>query len=370
MNQRVAVRRCSEYDLEKIYNLISDIYKSCQGPSFAGKRVLLKPNLLMDADPAKCITTHPAVVEAMIMFLHSEGASVVVGDSPALHLPVTRCEKSGIPDVCRRRGAEWIDFLRNPGEAVLRNGKIKIASVINEVDLIISLPKLKNHELVFFTGAIKNTLGLVPGFSKALQHGLHHDRQKFSVFLVDLNESVTPHFFLMDGIMGMEGHGPGQGTPVKTGILAGSSNPVALDIVASKIVGYNPLDIPTNAIAVARRRWISSVDEIIYDGPEIESIIVKNFRRLPITPNENIAVKFIKHRLVFLRKFEKRPVFLHDKCTGCRECIKICPVSAINMHPDKKNHVALTDSKCIRCFCCSEVCRYNAVEVKRKLFGE
>lgn len=370
MNKKVAVRRCTEYDIDKVYNLISDIYKTCDGPAVSGKKVLLKPNILMDSDPAKCISTHPVVVEAMVRYLQSEGATVMVGDSPALHLPGTKCEKSGIPDVCRRTGAVWVDFLKNPTEAVLNNGRIRIASVTREVDLIISMPKFKNHELVYFTGAVKNTLGLVPGFSKAKQHALHHDRDRFSVFLVDLNEAVTPHFYMMDGIMGMEGHGPGQGTPKLTGVLIGSTNPIALDIIASTIAGYNPLDIPTTAIALARRHWLSSPEEIIYNGPEVSSLIISDFKRIPVSANENIVFKFIRHRLSFVKKFEKRPVFNHSNCTGCQECIKICPVSAIVMHPEKKNWVVLTDSKCIRCFCCAEVCRYNAVDVRRKVFGD
>jgi len=370
MNTKVSVRQCHEYDFDSIYDLISEIYNTCDGPEVSGKKVLVKPNILMDADPAKCISTHPVVVEAMVRFLQSGGATVFVGDSPAMHLPGAKCEKSGIYDVCQRTGAGWIDFLRNPSEAILKNGKIRIASIAREADLIISMPKLKNHELVYFTGAIKNTLGLVPGLTKAMQHALHHDRERFSVFLVDLNEAITPHFYLMDGIMGMEGHGPGQGTPVATGVLIGSTNPAALDIIASSIAGYDPMIIPTNAIAIARRHWLSDPGEIIYDGPELASLVKKDFKRIPVSGNENIAVKFIKHRLNFLKKLEKRPVFIHSNCTGCNECIKICPVNAITMHPERQKWVILTDKKCIRCFCCAEVCKYSAVEVRRKVFGD
>jgi uncharacterized protein (DUF362 family)/Pyruvate/2-oxoacid:ferredoxin oxidoreductase delta subunit len=369
MNTSVAVRTCSEYDLNKVYDIISDIYNKCEGPDVTNKKVLVKPNILIDSDPVKCISTHPVVVEAMVRYLQSKGAEVFVGDSPALHLRGFKGEKSGIYDVCRKTGAVWVDFTKNPSEAILNNGKIRIASFVTEADLIISLPKFKTHELVYFTGAIKNTLGLVPGFSKAKQHALHHDRERFSVFLVDLNEAVTPHFFLMDGIIGMEGHGPGQGTPVQTGVLIGSSNPLAADIIASTIAGYNPMDIPTNAIAFARRHWLKDITDIAYDGPALNTIIKKDFKRIPVTGNENIAVKFVKHRLYFLKKLERRPVFNHSKCTGCEECIKICPVNAIAMDPVNANWVVLTDKKCIRCFCCAEVCQYNAVEIRRKIFG-
>jgi len=370
MNTIVSVRECRDYDQDVIIRHVAEIYRSCGGPDVNGKLVLVKPNILMDAVPEKCITTHPAVVEAVIRFLQGEGARVIAGDSPALHRPGAKLEKAGIYEVCRKTGAGWVDFMKNPSEVRMRNGSIRIASAALEADLVISLPKFKNHELVYFTGAIKNTLGLVPGISKAMQHALHYDRERFSVFLVDLNEAFTPHFFLMDGIMGMEGHGPGQGTPVNTGVLIGSSNPAALDIIASRIAGYDPMDIPTSRIAVARRNWLKGMEEIIYEGPELSSIIKKDFKRLPISGNENIAVKFIKHRLWFIKKFEKRPVFIHSECTGCGECVKICPVRAITMHSEKKNWVVLNDRKCIRCFCCSEVCRYNAVEVRRKVCGD
>lgn len=370
MNNKVAVRKCSEYDLNEVTKIISDIYSACEGPDVKGKKVLVKPNILSDSDPSRCICTHPVVVEAMIRFLQSSGAAVFVGDSPAVHLRGFKSEKSGIWQVCQKTGAAWVDFTINPSEADLYTGKIKIASFAREADVIISLPKLKNHELVIFTGAIKNSLGLVPGFTKAKQHAMHHDRNSFASFLVSLTESVTPHFFLMDGITGMDGHGPAQGNPVKTEVLIGSTNPVALDIIASIIAGYNPLDIPTTFIALSRKVWMKDKSEIEYIGPELETIKKNGFKKLPVADNEKILGKFLKNRLTLIKKLERRPVFIHRNCTGCRECIKICPVNAIKMHPEKVNHVVLKDSICIRCFCCSEVCQYHAVEVRRKYFGQ
>jgi uncharacterized protein (DUF362 family)/Pyruvate/2-oxoacid:ferredoxin oxidoreductase delta subunit len=369
MNNKVAVRKCNEYEVHRVYNHISDIYRTTDGPDVKGKRVLVKPNILTDNDPAKCISTHPVVVEAMILFLQSEGADVLVGDSPAVHTSKFRGEKSGIWKVCEATGAKWIDFTVKPVEKELRKGKIRIAAVVDEVDLIISLPKFKNHELVYFTGAIKNTLGLVPGFSKAKQHALHQDRKGFGEFLVDLNEAVTPHYFFMDGIMGMEGPGPGGGLPVEIGLLFGSTNPLALDMIASRIAGYDPLVVPTTRTALFRKSWLQSEEDIDYDGPEIGSIIKEGFKKIPISSYNNIAIKFVMRRIKFLRKLERRPVFIHDNCTGCQKCVKICPVKAIQPLPSRKTHIILTDSKCIRCFCCSEVCQDDAVEIRRKVFG-
>jgi uncharacterized protein (DUF362 family)/NAD-dependent dihydropyrimidine dehydrogenase PreA subunit len=369
MNNKIAVRRCNEYDLNEVLALISEIYKITDGPDVKGKKVLLKPNILTDDDPAKCISTHPVVVEAMIRFLQSMGATVLVGDSPAVHTQKFRGEKSGIFAVCETTGAKWIDFMANPVEKSLRKGKIRVASIVDHVDLIISLPKFKNHELVYFTGAIKNTLGLVPGFSKAKQHALHQDRSKFGEFLVDLNEAVTPDYFLMDGIMGMEGPGPGRGFPVKIGLLFGSTNPLILDITASRIAGYEPLLIPTSRSAFFRKKWLHSEDDIIYDGPERSSLIQEAFRKIPISTTNNIALKFVMKRISILKKLERRPHFVHENCTGCQKCVNICSVQAILPIASNKRHILLTDIKCIRCFCCSEVCTDNAVEIRRKVFG-
>jgi uncharacterized protein (DUF362 family)/Pyruvate/2-oxoacid:ferredoxin oxidoreductase delta subunit len=369
MNNKVAVRKCSEYNVKEVYENVSDIYETCEGPELRGKKVLLKPNILTDSDPEKCICTHPVVLEAVVMYLQSRGASVFVGDSPAVHLRGFRAEKSGISQVCEKSGATWVDFMKKPIEKKLKRGKIRIASIVNEVDLIISLPKFKNHELVYFTGAIKNTLGLVPAFSKAKQHAFHQDKKAFSAFLIELNEVVPIHFFLMDGIVGMEGPGPAQGTPFKTGVLLGSSNPVALDIIASSIAGYDPLDIPTTSIAIMTKKWLESKDDIIYNGPDLSTLIKIDFKKIPISAFSNIVVKFLMNRFRFMRKIEKRPVFLKKNCTGCLECINICPEDAIVMHLTIPDKVVLTDDKCIRCFCCSEVCQSNAIEIRRKFFG-
>jgi uncharacterized protein (DUF362 family)/Pyruvate/2-oxoacid:ferredoxin oxidoreductase delta subunit len=369
MNNVVAVRKCEEYDYEKVYRAVSEIYEACGGPDVSGSRVLLKPNVLTDEAPERCITTHPVVFEAMVRMLQQKGATVIAGDSPAVHLRGFRPVKSGLSEVCERTGIEWIDFTTKPAEIKLKNGKIKVASAAIDADIIISMPKFKNHELVYFTGAVKNTLGLVPGFTKAKQHALFQNRESFSRFLVDLSEAVTPQFFLIDGIMGMEGPGPGQGYPFRTGVLIGSTNPVALDIAASTVAGYDPLKIPTNRIALERQVWLKSAGEISYNGPLPESLVKKDFKRIPITPNRNVSWQFIKRRMPFLRRFDRRPDFIHSNCTGCRECIKICPENAIVMHPEWQNWVVLTDNKCIRCFCCSEVCKYHAVKIRVKVFG-
>jgi ferredoxin len=96
---------------------------------------------------------------------------------------------------------------------------------------------------------------------------------------------------------------------------------------------------------------------------------MNDFLRIPATANRNSALKFLMGRISFLRKLERRPVFLRQPCTGCHKCIKICPVEAIKPSPSDSRHIVLTDSKCIRCFCCAEACQDDAIDVRVKLFG-
>jgi uncharacterized protein (DUF362 family) len=294
MGSTVAVQRCFGYNPEEIQKHIEWLYRESDGPDPAGKKILLKPNILSDDDPVKAITTHPAVVEAVIRYLQSRGATVLVGDSPTFDTRKFTGEKSGIRQVVDKCGATWVRF--NDAAIFRKVGttEIKITALITKVDLIISLSKLKNHELMILSGAMKNIFGFVPAFNKAMQHVKYPDRYKFGKFFVDLEEVIKPHFHIMDGIVALEGPGPGNGYPKKVNVLLASVNPLALDIIASRIVGYNPLEIPTNKIALQRGILLKSMDDIIIKGTDPHAIIVRDFKRIYKGGEAGIIFKYFK----------------------------------------------------------------------------
>jgi len=368
MGSIVAVRRCFEYNPEEILKHIEWLYTEGNGPDPGGKKILVKPNILSDDDPVKAITTHPDVVEAVIRYLQSRGATVFVGDSPTFDTRKFTGEKSGIRQVVDKCGATWVRF--NDAAIVRKVGttSIKITALVAKVDLIISLSKLKNHELMFFTGAMKNIFGFVPAFNKAMQHIKYPDRYKFGKFFVDLEEVIKPDFHIMDGIVALEGPGPGNGYPKKVNVLLASVNPLALDIIASRIVGYNPLEIPINKIALERGLLLKNINDIIIKGTDPDTIVVKDFKRIVTGGETGIILKYFKDKIPFLRRFDKRPLFDSKLCTSCSKCIDICPVKTLRFDNIKKNKVLVNDAKCIRCYCCHEVCRERAIEIKRKVF--
>ena len=109
-----------------------------------------------------------------------------------------------------------------------------------DADLVINLPKMKTHTLTRYTGAVKNLLGVLPGGRKREIHVRAPGVTEFSRALVDILGLVKPQLNIMDGILGMEGNGPGtSGTPHAYNLLAASTDAVALDSVLAGAMGFS-----------------------------------------------------------------------------------------------------------------------------------
>jgi uncharacterized protein (DUF362 family)/Pyruvate/2-oxoacid:ferredoxin oxidoreductase delta subunit len=365
MNPIVSCLSCPKYDVEKILPLLETIYTQAQGPELAGKTVLLKPNILFDVEPVKAVTTHPVFVEAVIRFLQSRNVGkIFVGDAPAIHSTTFKPHKAGIFEVCEKTGAEWVYFGKNPVTVSLPSGKTPVASIIREVDYFFSLPKLKTHELMRYTGAIKNSFGLIPTLHKTKQHAFHRSSRSMASLLVDLNEKITPDFIFMDAIMAMEGPGPGNGIPFPLNLVLGSTNLLAIDIVATKIISYNPLEIETNIEGLKRKKWLQSIEEIVVQGDEIERLIRNDFKLIQGVSLWKMSSGIVLRRIPLLRNLERHPVFYKENCISCKACVNICSVKALHICPKNPKKVIISHKKCIRCFCCHEICPNNAIEIK------
>jgi len=365
MNSIVGCHSCSEYDVDLLIPLLEKIYTKAQGPDPEGKTILLKPNILFDDDPAKAVTTHPVFIEAVIRFLQGKKVgAILVGDAPALHAPSFKPYKSGIFDVCQKTGVEWVYFGKKSVSCSLPSGKVPVTTIVQEVDYFFSLPKLKTHELMGYSGAIKNSFGLIPHIHKAKQHAFHRSARAMASLLVDLNERFLPDFIFMDAIVAMEGPGPGNGLPYPLHLLLGSTNPLALDIVATQIIGYHPLEIETNYEGLKRKKWLSSIDEIQVEGSHIEQHVRNDYQLIRKVSVWKMSFDIVMRRFPLLRRLERRPIFIQGRCIGCKACVDICPVKALNIHPKNRKKVVIRNRKCIHCFCCHEVCPNKAIEVR------
>jgi uncharacterized protein (DUF362 family) len=359
---------CRDYEYENVkkavYNALDGIVPIKQRIN-KGSRVLVKTNLLMKKNPEDAVTTHPAVVEAIVTYLQELGCRVIVGDSPGG--PFTEWnlkavyKAAGLYEVAERTGCE-LNFdtgvltIENPEAKRLKS--MQIIKIAREVDFVVSAAKLKTHGMMTYTGAVKNLFGVIPGMVKADYHLRLNSVDNFADHLVDICEAVKPVFSLIDGIDGMEGDGPSAGEKRHVGLIMASDSPYALDTAASSIIGIDPM-------MAAKERNLFSGD---LKDAELKGIRPQDIRIEPFKLPASINVNFVGGRIpkvfekVIMNSLRPKPVFDYDLCISCGDCKRSCPPGIIDMSSGKP----VPDlNKCIRCFCCHELCPKKAVNIKK-----
>jgi len=336
-----------------------------------GEHILLKPNLLLGRAPERAVTTHPSVFRAVAQILQQAGAAISYGDSPGFGKPQTAVLRSGLFDIAQELNLELADFTH--GETVSfpqgrQNKQFTISRGVLSADGMISLPKMKTHGLTRITGAIKNQFGCIPGTLKAEFHARLPMAELFSQMLVDLNLFLKPRLFIMDGIMAMEGNGPQSGTPCPMNVLLFSSDPVALDATVCKLVNLDPtLVLP---IQYGVEFGLGTITNIEWVGDPIESFVNPSFdvNRHPLSTTDRLG----RPSRLARRFVVPKPFIRAAKCTACGTCVSVCPVNpkAVEFRGSGRTEPPVHDyQRCIRCYCCQELCPEGAIEVSKPLLG-
>lgn len=357
----VIIRKAS-YDYKTLRPVVFEILDSTCGHRVREKeRVIIKPNLLAAAPPERAIITHPMIIKAAVEYVLEKGAVPQISDSPAVGSFHEVLKKGGIKDALAGLNVIFKEF----SESVLIDvgepfKKIEIAADAVCGDVLINLAKLKTHAQMTLTLGVKNLFGCIVGMKKPEWHfrtGV--DREKFAALLVKNFQAIKPAATIIDGILAMEGQGPGRsGTPRELNVIIGSRDTVAADIVVCRMIGAEPDTLLTNRIAGEAGLCDG---EIIVDGAPPA---VGDFRLPEIAP-----LVFGPKRLqgYFRRHLVQRPVSDESLCRLCGECWKYCPAKAIS--PVKKK-IRFDYDKCIRCFCCAEVCPHGALRTHETLTGK
>lgn len=321
----------------------------------AGKRVLLKPNLLTERKPEQAVTTHPEVVRHVIRRFKAAGAQVSVGDSPASTANLRNVwQASGLEAVCAEERVPLISFEQAGVRSFERDGfAFSVAAPVLAADLVVNLPKVKSHSLTMLTAAVKNIYGAVPGYAKTTLHRLYPKPEIFGRLVRTLWQVMPPSWTLADAVVGMEGQGPANGRPVKLGFLAASDNPFALDRALCDVLHIDVKRVPYLACPAAESGAES--DSLSGDAVSVGSFeIPSGAHLLKLVPDWLVrragAVVWV------------RPAFSADACVGCGKCANACPAHAITMSGDPKRP-SLEKSRCISCSCCHEVCPADAIRM-------
>lgn len=347
----VIIRNAS-YQYEQLKESVFEIMEKLSGDRIKpGLRVLIKPNMLCVARPEDAILTHPHVIRAAAEYVLQKGASVQVSDSPAIGSFERILKQNGTAAALQGLDVTCVPF-HDVVEVDIGKpyGRIEIARDAMEADIIINLPKLKTHKQMLLTLALKNMFGCIIGFKKSQWHmraGV--DTVAFARLLVAIHQAVKPTVSILDGILTLEGEGPGKrGRPRKIGVLMGSDNAFALDMTVCRMLGVPYTNMPMLKVAV---------DEQLIPTCEIDGVLpqVGNFQ-LPGAGHLIFGPVFLQN---FLRRHTlARPVCEQPLCQLCNKCRTICPAGAIEEKDDK---IEFDYSKCIRCYCCIEVCPFGAL---------
>ncbi len=180
----------------------------------------------------------------------------------------------------------------------------------------------------------------------------------FATLLVDIFAAAKPALAVMDGIVGMEGNGPSAGDPREVGVVLASTDCVALDATACRIIGLDPDRVHT--IVVANTRGLGEIDatRIELVGEPLDNVKVRDFHLPSNAMMESMPGFVVRGLMGMLRA---RPEIESGACAGCRFCVESCPVEAMHM----EGRVPKIDySKCISCLCCQELCPQQAVQLK------
>jgi len=314
MKPTVSLLQATNYELEALAIALEQLLEPLGGMASiikSGDRVLLKPNLLTGSRPTKECTTRPEIIYCVAKMVIAAGGKPFLGDSPAFGTAKGVAKANGLLAIAEELNIPIVEF---HGQRYQTNGDLKHLRLSKEAmgaDVVINLPKVKSHVQLTVTMGVKNLFGCVPGKMKAWWHmEAGKDVDKFARMLVETAEAIAPALTIIDGIIGHEGNGPGQGEPRYLGMLGASTDVFALDRVVIEVLGVNPDLVPTIKIGKYK-----SLEEIAIAGASIPELQIHNWQ----LPTQMIPIDFgfprilkstFKHLYI---KFIKEPMAIYAK---------------------------------------------------------
>lgn len=333
-----------------------------------GERIAVKVNLLRAAAPETAVCTHPDTLRCVLRALKAHGALPFVADSPGgINGPakVARAFKlSGMSDVCLDEEVPIVDIeddrtvLMTPGGRLFHG--FPLGRAFTDADAIIQVGVLKTHQLMRLTGGVKLTYGCIPGLAKAQLHVRAQRREDFADMLLDLHLAVRPRFTIIDGIVAMEGQGPGGGKPRRLDSLFAATDCNALDAALADRTDHARRSVYT--LAAAERRGLIDLDRPYHlAGHPIRPEAGFRPARRDLQELFPPALHRIARRLATARPRLVNPA----ACSECGECATICGAQAIQLAP----RPVFDDARCVRCYACTEVCPTAALDAVTPLLA-
>src|SRR2546425_1865415 len=250
----------------------------------ATKPTILKDNISWHF-PFPAANTTPWQLEATVMALRNAGYTdlscvqnkTVVTDAfkgEDLNRYVPIFEKYGIPVLFNFKDEDmkWVRY--EPKAKMLVLDKIYPEGIqIPEYFLgknVVHLPTMKCHIYTTTTGAMKNAFG---GLLNTRRHYTHSWIHETLVDLLHIQKEIHSGIFaVMDGTVAGNGPGPRTMFPVQKDVILAGADQTAIDAVAAKMMGFDPMSIGYIRLAHEHGAGVGRMDEIEVVGMHISDV--------------------------------------------------------------------------------------------------
>lgn len=365
----VALTKADYTDPDRLKESVADALSNVGGiQNFvrSGQRVLLKPDLITDYPAGAGLISHPEFVAAVGRLAADQGATVLIGDSPFITGANVRrlWDDTGVTAVAERDGFELVNIERAGSRPVAVDTKVYyISRVALEADVVINLPRLKGDSWTGFSGALRNMLGVVPGFQKGLLFARATNARSLARTIVDVFSTVKPSLTIMEMT---PPNGAMSGVCCDANFMAVSPDPVAVDCVMAELLSCDPSRMLSTRYAAEAGLGIGWLEAIRLAGESFESVqtVVANkvqFRSNGIWPRVLLA---LVEPLTWVRSYVD-----NKTCDGCGTCTEVCPTKALQFS-NGSQIPTINYNLCIGCWAGLTNCPKEAIHLRKSRLSD
>ncbi|MCP3875291.1 MAG: DUF362 domain-containing protein [Desulfobacteraceae bacterium] len=384
----VAFKMC--HDRASIDRAVADIFKLYSHLLPKGKKelIFIKPNLNNDQNALMGNSTDLRMMVSVISVLKKLGyQNIVMGDGCNVGINRKKIDvfsRLKIDKLAQQLDIRLLDLNSAPSDKIdlACDLSAKVAKICHDAALFINLPKIKTHAEAVMSICLKNLVGCMAG-------GLEKKKMHTSLIenIVRVNEQVKPHLHIIDGLIAMEGNGPGDGTPTNIGLIVAGQDPYLIDAFCARSTGFEITEIPCLNLAL--------------DKGYLDISVIKEINQYPVLvylekpPAPKLTTRVLGHNIFMGLRDKARPLFdnsyvtpmlyrfgiiqdvynteeaiiedlhlLQAECNDCNLCVEYCPFQLPVTSPDFSFSI---EKGCIECLYCALICPKNAIRFEGEL---
>lgn len=292
MPSRVSLARCQDYQQEHLDESLNKLVEHLGGwRQFIapGESVLIKPNFIAPRPPEVPAQTDGRLILAIARQLSQITDKILVGDSTAWGSAKNNAALVGLNETALASvGLELVNF-NHPCRVTIQTPagprRVSLDRTVLEADKIINVPKLKAHQQLILSGALKNAFGAVVGKRKSWWHFRYGGKSaNFAQMIVGVHQAIRPVLNIIDAVVVMQGQGPINGQPRNLGLLLASTDAAAVDSVSAELLAASSEKLQMLAAARRTKAGVTDLADIELLGESLDTLRIDDFLFAEQTP--------------------------------------------------------------------------------------